>query len=100
MTTRKTALTLAKIAGYHDDTASFTRLIIESRVNRQAMNEAFLNGKQAKQNGVKCNCYQCQQERICPRCNSTRNERLAGNAVRCFNCGQEWNLELQTATKP
>jgi len=58
---RQTALALAKIAGYHEDTATFTRLIIESRVARPAMNEAFLIGRQAKASGVKCNCYECKK---------------------------------------
>lgn len=61
MSKRETSLTLARIAGYHDDGSAFTRLIIESRVNRQAMNDAFLNGRTAKQNGMKCNCHQCKQ---------------------------------------
>ncbi len=56
---RKTSIILAKVAGYHDDTARFTRLIIESRVNRQTMNEAWHNGKSARANGVKCTCYEC-----------------------------------------
>lgn len=59
MTKRDIALTCAKIAGYHNDCTGFTRLIIESRVNRQAMNEAFLTGKQARQNGIKCHCRDC-----------------------------------------
>jgi hypothetical protein len=61
MSKRQTALTLARIAGYHEDTASFTRLIIESRVARPAMNEAFLNGRQAKAGGMKCNCHECKK---------------------------------------
>lgn len=59
MTKRSIALACAKVSGYHEDTATFTRLIIEKRVNRQAMNEAFLNGRQAKANGVKCACRTC-----------------------------------------
>lgn len=61
MTKRQTALTLARIAGYHEDTATFTRLIIESRVARPAMNEAFLNGRTARASGMKCNCYECKK---------------------------------------
>jgi len=59
MTKRATALTLAKVAGYHEDNARFTRLIIESRVNRQDMSAAFLIGREAKKNGVKCGCSGC-----------------------------------------
>jgi hypothetical protein len=56
---RQTALTEAKIAGYHDNTRYFTRLIIEARVNRQAMNEAWANGQAAKLAGLKCGCTYC-----------------------------------------
>lgn len=59
MTKRDTALQLAKIAGYHEDSRTFTRLIIECRVNRQAMNSAWHAGQQAKQAGVKCGCRDC-----------------------------------------
>jgi hypothetical protein len=63
MTKRSVALTYAKVAGYHNDTKSFTRLIIESRVNRQAMNTAWDLGQQAKANGARCDCFFCQRER-------------------------------------
>jgi len=56
---RETALTLAKIAGYHGDSRTFTRLIIECRVNRQAMNQAWIYGENARQAGVKCHCTDC-----------------------------------------
>jgi len=59
MTKRETALTYAKVAGYHNDTKSFTRLIIESRVNLQTMNHAWCAGVKAKENGVRCGCFQC-----------------------------------------
>lgn len=57
--TRKHAIQYARVAGYHDDAKRYTRLIIEARINRQAMTEAFLSGKQARANGVKCNCSEC-----------------------------------------
>jgi hypothetical protein len=28
----------------------------------------------------------------CPRCGVFRNERIAGNALRCGNCHVEWNI--------
>ena len=62
MSKRDTALTCAKIAGYHEDKRTFTRLVIECRVNRRAMNEAFFTGRKAKENGVKCNCYECSKQ--------------------------------------
>ena len=59
MTKRDMALTAAKIAGYHNDTKMFTRLLIEARVNRQAMNSAWCHGMSARQHGVKCGCRDC-----------------------------------------
>ena len=60
MTKREHALAAAKIAGYHGDSRTFTRLIIECRVNRAAMNSAWYAGEQAKHAGVVCNCRDCQ----------------------------------------
>lgn len=59
MNKREHAVVSAKIAGYHDDSAMFTRLIIECRVNRQVMNRAWFTGQKQKQNGVKCSCRDC-----------------------------------------
>ena len=59
MSKRQTAITLAKVAGYHGDSATFTRLIIESRVNRQTMNEAWRTGQQLKAAGMPCGCFEC-----------------------------------------
>lgn len=61
MNKRDTALTCAKIAGYHDDRKTFTRLLIECRVNSPAMHEAFRVGQQAKSIGIKCNCRDCRK---------------------------------------
>lgn len=60
--TRKQTLQYAKVAGYHNDTKRFTRLLIEGRVNRADMNEAWLNGQRAKQNKVSCSCSDCKKE--------------------------------------
>jgi hypothetical protein len=62
MSKRDTALTCAKIAGYHEDKKTFTRLVIECRVNMQAMQQAFNIGRQAKANGMKCSCYDCKKQ--------------------------------------
>lgn len=61
MTKRETALTLARIAGYHSNSKAFTRLVIESRVNREAMSRAWVDGVRRKANGTGCNCYECAQ---------------------------------------
>jgi len=56
---REHALVAAKIAGYHSDSKMFTRLIIECRVNRQAMNHAWNAGQIAKEAGIRCRCRDC-----------------------------------------
>lgn len=61
MNKRETALLYAKVAGYHADSKAFIRLIVESRVNREAMNSAWYAGQTAKQNGIKCHCRDCNQ---------------------------------------
>jgi hypothetical protein len=57
--TRNQAIAHARVAGYHEDTATFTRLICEQRVNRQTMNDAFYSGRKARANGMKCSCRDC-----------------------------------------
>lgn len=57
--TRTLAIAHARRAGYHSDTMAFTRLIIESRVNRQTMNQAWAAGAAAYEAGVRCNCFEC-----------------------------------------
>ncbi len=59
--TRKHALAYARVAGYHADTAAFTRLICSCRVNRQAMNDAWHSGANAKLAGIPCGCYECKK---------------------------------------
>ena len=59
MTKRETALVLMRVAGYHNDQRDRVRLLVESRVNRQAMDAAWMDGQAAKRNGVRCDCYQC-----------------------------------------
>lgn len=41
---RTVALTLARVAGFEGDTRAFTRLLVESRVNREDMNAAWRAG--------------------------------------------------------
>ncbi len=61
MTKRDTALALARVAGYHNDSAAFTRLIIESRVGRPHMNDAWHSGALARKHGMRCNCSACRE---------------------------------------
>lgn len=48
ITKRARAIARAKMAGYYADTKAFTRLIIESRVNRPTMLRAFEAGRQTR----------------------------------------------------
>lgn len=59
MTQRDTAIALMRIAGYHNDQRERVRLICESRVNRQVMEQAWIAGFAAKQSGITCGCYSC-----------------------------------------
>jgi hypothetical protein len=59
MNKRESAIVRAKVAGYHEDRRAFTRLVIESRVNRKAMLDAWRLGIAARANGIKCDCYEC-----------------------------------------
>lgn len=33
---------------------------------------------------------------LCPCCNVDQSVRIPGNALRCLNCGSEWNLPTPT----
>lgn len=57
--TRIQARTYARIAGYHGDRRTFTRLIVEARVARPAMLTEWANGERAKAAGVSCTCAEC-----------------------------------------
>lgn len=61
--TRETAMTLMRIAGYHNDGRERVRLLVESRVSRRELDRAWREGGQAKQKGVACRCFDCQKER-------------------------------------
>lgn len=57
--TRRDALIAVKVAGYHDDARTGTRLYVENRMSRSAFNEAWTNGARARRAGVKCSCFHC-----------------------------------------
>lgn len=59
MTKLDNALAKVKFAGYHEDTSMGTRLYIENRISFEAYSKAFNEGRQAKKNGMKCNCMDC-----------------------------------------
>lgn len=57
--TRKQRLDAIKVAGYHDDRRTATRLYIEGRLSLPAMQEAFAQGARARAAGVPCSCFEC-----------------------------------------
>lgn len=61
MNKRERTLASARIAGYHNDSAEFTSLMIYGRVARPALNEAWEEGVRLKAAGMKCDCYQCKK---------------------------------------
>ena len=58
MTKRRIAIDKARIAGYENDTRTFTRLLVESRVRRELLNEAWQQGRK-------------HAERLCQACGKT-----------------------------
>lgn len=58
---RETLLALLRVAGYHADVASYTRLLIENRISKAAAREAYGIGQRMKAAGVTCSCHACNQ---------------------------------------
>lgn len=61
MTARQAALLNARIAGYHDDSRAFIRLLVETRVRRELMNAEWKRGADMRKAGVPCGCHDCQR---------------------------------------
>ena len=59
-TRRERWITAMRIAGYHDDSRAYTRLLCEAHVNRAVLNKAFMAGGRARAAGVGCTCLDCQ----------------------------------------
>lgn len=57
--TRTQVLDLMRIAGYHGDQKTFTRLYVENRVKLTDANRAYIAGVDQKKTGMKCSCPQC-----------------------------------------
>jgi hypothetical protein len=56
---REVVLTKIRVAGYHEDHAAYTRLLIEERVSKAVADEQFRNGRAQRASGVRCDCYEC-----------------------------------------
>lgn len=63
MNRRDIDIMTARIAGYHDDKGRFTRLVVESRVRRAVLDEAWREGRRQSESGMRCGCYYCEKER-------------------------------------
>lgn len=59
--TRAQILDLIAFAGYHQDRAAFTRLLIENRVSYAAAKSAYGAGARQRAAGIKCGCIECKQ---------------------------------------
>ncbi len=64
--TREQALTYLRVAGYHGDRASFTRLYVENRVSYVAAKKAYEQGRAALARGISCNCNDCKRKKHTP----------------------------------
>lgn len=60
--TRKQALDSCRYAGYHKDHDTFTRIFVENRISYLKAHEAWSQGVDARLNGVRCTCRDCQKE--------------------------------------
>ncbi len=59
-TARDIELTRARLAGYHDDRATFARVLVERRTaSYTALQFAFREGERQRAAGVPCGCYDC-----------------------------------------
>jgi hypothetical protein len=59
---REVALTLLRVAGYHQDSGEFTRLYIENRVSYAVAKEHYAIGARQRASGVPCGCHECQNK--------------------------------------
>ncbi len=58
---RSIAIALIRTAGYHNDSATFTRLYVENRISLKVAKRAFAEGRKLKAGGVGCTCLECQE---------------------------------------
>jgi hypothetical protein len=61
--TRAQTLATLRIAGYHDDSQTWTRTYLEGRVSRAAADAAWREGQHAKAAGRPCTCTACRPPR-------------------------------------
>lgn len=59
MNKKEKALAALRVAGYHEDKKTFTRVYIENRINLQTAILEYNKGIDNKRNGMICTCGQC-----------------------------------------
>ncbi len=57
--TRKIALDVLRIAGYHNDSKIFVRTYVENRISLAAANKEWRLGQSMKTAGAPCSCRDC-----------------------------------------
>lgn len=60
--TRKVALTLLRVAGYHGDKSLWLRAHIEGHVSLAVADKEWAAGRQARTAGMRCDCVECRGE--------------------------------------
>jgi hypothetical protein len=58
---REIALSLCRIAGYHNDSKAFARVFIENRLSMKVAQNAFAEGANQRKSGMKCSCRECRE---------------------------------------
>ncbi len=56
---REVAITKLRVAGYHNDRATWTRVYVENRVGYATAKAAFAEGERARLRGIRCECHEC-----------------------------------------
>lgn len=56
---RTDLLNALTFAGYHKDSAGWTRLVIENRVSVTSAGRAYAAGIEARKAGMRCGCSDC-----------------------------------------
>lgn len=54
---------MLRVAGYHRDSKTFTRLYVENRVSREAADAEWRRGADMKAAGIACGCTDCKSMR-------------------------------------
>jgi hypothetical protein len=61
MSKKEITLASCKVAGYHNDMKSFTRVYVESRLSLVVAQEAYNQGIKLRESGMKCTCSKCKE---------------------------------------